>query len=79
MKEEFIHETFIISDRDLDDWARLSTILDRLGWTHYPENVTGEEIDEGDDSENARVEGVDVPFKDYDLWEYLDDRGVFDV
>lgn len=76
---EIIHEHFLIDDRNSDDWTTLSIIFDRLGWTHYPENVTGEEIDDGDDSEAARVETVEVPFNDLEIWNYLEDRSVFDV
>lgn len=73
------HETFIITDRDMDGWLTLSRLLDKLGWAHYPEYVTGEEIDEGDDSEVARTEGVDVPVEDGDLFDMLESCGVFDV
>ena len=73
------HVIFIISDRGMDDWLTLSRLLDKLGWAHYPEYVTGEEIDEGDDSEDARTEGVDVPTEDTDLFDMLESRGVFDV
>lgn len=69
----------IYVDREYDSWVWLSMLLDRLGWTHYPENTTGEEIDEGDDSDAAREETIEVPLEDVPLFEFLGDQGVFDI
>lgn len=43
-----------------------------------PANVTGEEIDAGNDSDEARVEAIEVPVSQLDVWDFLDEMGVFD-
>lgn len=69
-----IHKGFAyIDDRDSGTGLAILSILDRMGWTHYPENVTGEEIDAGDDSDAAKVETVEIPSVDMDIWELLED------
>lgn len=75
---ETTRKEIVYVDREYDSWLRLCELLDRLGWTHYPENVTGEDIDAGDDSDVASEETIEVPFKDIPLFEFLDTQGVFD-
>lgn len=72
------HEKIYV-DRGYDDWIYLSELLDRLGWIHYPENVTGEEIDEGDDSDAACEEHIEVPYPDIPLFELLERQGTFNI
>lgn len=69
---------FQIEDRDGEGWARVRHLLDALGWEYYPTNVTGEEIDAGNDSDESKDETVEVPIDLIDVYEMLDECGVLD-
>lgn len=64
--------------RDDDWWIAREALLDALGWEHYPTNVTGEDIDAGNDSEEALQETIEVPSGELEVWDLLDELGVFD-
>ncbi len=67
-----------IEERDGHEWSMLSRLFDLLHWTHYPTNVTGEEIDEGNDSDEAKAETVEVPADQVDIFDWLDENCTFD-
>lgn len=78
MEKKNAEYTITVEDRGAGSWLLITRLLDRLGWTYYPTNVTGEEIDAGDDSDAARDETIEVPAEDVELFELLDESGVFD-
>lgn len=78
MKDIRTFEFNVDPHRDTAAFLAFSTLVERLGWTHYPTNVTGEDIDNGDDSDTARSETIEYPGKDYDLFYLLYISGVFD-
>lgn len=58
--------------------GRVCDLLDALGWDHYPTNMTGEEIDAGNDSDESKDEIIGVPVNRLEVYELLDQCGVFD-
>lgn len=73
-----VERTFFVEDRGGEDFSKVCDLLDALGWDHYPTNVTGEEIDAGDDSDAARDETVEVPSDKLEVYDFLDEMGVWD-
>ena len=71
-------EIYVEPSRDSEDYRQFEELMDRLGWSHYPTNVTGEEIDDGNDSDEARAETIECPASDAPLLNCLDECGVFD-
>lgn len=64
--------------RSSNAFLRFEELCTRLGWNTYPTNVTGKEIDAGNDSDEAAAQTVEVPDADIPLYEFLDEFGVFD-
>lgn len=71
-------EIYVDPYRDSEEYEQFCELMRRLGWDHYPTNVTGEEIDDGNDSDEARAETIEAPASDSDLLNWLNDCGVFD-
>lgn len=71
-------EIYVEATRDGNDYLTFCSLMERLGWTHYPTHVTAEEIDAGNDSEEAESETIEVPADDHDIFDLLDRAGLFD-
>lgn len=71
-------EIFVEPSRDSEEFSNFEELMNRLGWDHYPTHVTGEELDAGCDSDEARSETIEYPKKDADLIDWLNNCGVFD-
>lgn len=67
-----------VEDREGYEWGRVCSLLDALGWNHYPTYVTGEEIDAGVDNDESKDETIEVPVNMLEVYELLDQCGVFD-
>lgn len=74
---KWIEKIFDAGDRD-DRFSIVCDLLDALHWEHYPTNVTGEELDAGNDSDEAREETIEVPENQLDVYDFLDEMGIFD-
>lgn len=71
-------EIFVEPSRDSEDFLRFEELMEKLGWDTYPTHVTGEELDAGCDSDEARSQTIECPSTDVDILNFLDERGVFD-
>lgn len=71
-------EIYVDPYRDSEEYGLFCELMRRLGWSHYPTNVTGEDIDNGNDSDEARAETIECPPEDAPLLGWLNDCGTFD-
>ncbi len=71
-------EIYVEPTRDCEEFLRFERLMEKLGWNTYPTYVDGEEIDAGNDSDEARAQTIEVPHEDEELFEFLDECGVFD-
>lgn len=73
---KWVDRVFDAGDRD-EAFSRVCDLLEALHWDHYPTNVTGEELDAGNDSDEARQETIEVPENQLDVYDFLDEMGIF--
>lgn len=71
-------EIYVEPSRDSEEFRQFEELMDRLGWVHYPTNVTGEELDAGNDSDEARAETIEAPDSDADLLDFLNMSDLFE-
>ncbi len=78
MTKVTMEEIYVEPERESNDFLRFAELMERLGWNTYPTHVTGEEINAGNNSDEATAQTIEVPVEDESLFEFLNECGVFD-
>lgn len=74
-----LHEKHIqVPEPDFDDYQQITRLIEKLGWTGYHTNYTGEELDNGDYGDDVHDYTVMVPEDELDIFEWLRDKYVFE-
>lgn len=74
-----MYETIIqVPAPDTNKFLKISALLDALGWTHYHTHYTGSQIDDEAYGDDVHDYTVILPEGQVDIFNLLDESGVFD-